>query len=75
VVHGPLNLINMLDLWRDTRAGHGEATPRSIEYRALSPVYAEEPYRAVLENLDTGAASVKLWAADGKLAMKGTINT
>lgn len=65
----------MLDLWRDTRAGHGELTPRSIEYRALSPVYVEEPYRAIWKSSDTGAASIKLWTEDGKLAMRGTIDT
>jgi len=43
VVHGPLNLINMLDLWRDEHAGDGHL-PLSIEYRALAPLYAGTPY-------------------------------
>ena len=61
VVHGPLNVINMLDLCGDTKAGSEKAIPKDIEYRATSPVYAEEAYRAVLESSDTGTASVKLW--------------
>ncbi|KAJ6441457.1 cytoplasmic protein [Purpureocillium lavendulum] len=42
VVHGPLNLINILDYWRDV---HGlELEPGSISYRALSPLYAGDTY-------------------------------
>jgi hydroxyacyl-ACP dehydratase HTD2-like protein with hotdog domain len=42
VVHGPLNLINILDYWRDT---HGsDQRPRDIVYRALSPLYAGQTY-------------------------------
>ncbi|KIL90002.1 mesaconyl-c4 hydratase [Fusarium avenaceum] len=42
VVHGPLNLINILDYWRDTH-GNGQK-PRDIVYRALSPLYAGQKY-------------------------------
>ncbi|EGY22463.1 hypothetical protein VD0002_g1679 [Verticillium dahliae] len=42
VVHGPLNLISMLDYWRDVH-GKGQS-PREIAYRALSPIYAGETY-------------------------------
>jgi hydroxyacyl-ACP dehydratase HTD2-like protein with hotdog domain len=42
VVHGPLNLINILDYWRDTH-GNGQ-NPRDIVYRALSPLYAGQTY-------------------------------
>ncbi|CRK26599.1 hypothetical protein BN1708_014593 [Verticillium longisporum] len=42
VVHGPLNLISMLDYWRDVH-GKGQR-PREIAYRALSPIYAGETY-------------------------------
>src|SRR5690242_412376 len=45
VVHGPLNLINILDLWRDSaEGGSAEAVPKSITYRAMSPLYMGEPY-------------------------------
>ncbi|KAK6450940.1 succinyl-CoA synthetase beta subunit [Trichoderma asperellum] len=43
VVHGPLNVINLLDYWRDI---HGEgAGPDEIIYRAISPVYGGEEYQ------------------------------
>ncbi|KAL6874799.1 hypothetical protein J3F83DRAFT_712766 [Trichoderma novae-zelandiae] len=43
VVHGPLNVISLLDYWRDV---HGEGTgPDEISYRAVSPVYAGEEYQ------------------------------
>ncbi|KAF4453298.1 mesaconyl-C4 CoA hydratase [Fusarium austroafricanum] len=42
VVHGPLNLINILDYWRDI---HGSGQRLSgITYRALSPLYAGQTY-------------------------------
>ena len=43
VVHGPLNLINMIDYWRDTHAAEG-ALPSEINYRAVAPIYAGEEY-------------------------------
>jgi hydroxyacyl-ACP dehydratase HTD2-like protein with hotdog domain len=43
VVHGPLNLINKLDLWRDKHGTDGRM-PTSITYRALAPLYAGSPY-------------------------------
>lgn len=63
-MHGPLNLISILDLWRDVRAGKasgelgsgdwGESGldsvyPEKIAYRATSPLYAEDEYRIVLD--------------------------
>lgn len=42
VVHGPLNLINLLNYWKDVH-GEGEA-PRQVSYRAMAPVYAGERY-------------------------------
>lgn len=42
VVHGPLNLISILDYWRDV---HGSGKfPRSVEYRAMAPLYAGDEY-------------------------------
>ena len=68
VVHGPLNLINMLDFWRDENTDD-YALPRSITYRATAPFYAGETYRAVLGR---GARStvVKLWGHDGRGAVR-----
>lgn len=47
VVHGPLNLINILDYWRDVHGGGLE--PASISYRAMSPIYAGETYKIKTE--------------------------
>ena len=68
VVHGPLNLINMLDFWRDEKADDS-TVPKSITYRATAPFYAGETYRALLER---GAEStvVRLWGHDGKGAVR-----
>ncbi|KAL5692263.1 hypothetical protein EMGR_006156 [Emarellia grisea] len=81
VVHGPLNLINILDLWRDTRTATlaSEAPelilPQSISYRATSPLYAEEEYRIILEGEDS-IAKVQVIGPDGKtVAMKADIKS
>lgn len=81
VVHGPLNLINMLDFWRDTaRGGDEEAVPKSIAYRAMSPLYVGEPYRILLEKGErkgdsSGAGwKAEIWDSFGKQSMKGTID-
>lgn len=66
VVHGPLNLINMLDFWRDTRNGGDCEVPKSIRYRATAPFYCDEPYRAMLEEGENGSIQIKLWGSDGK---------
>ncbi|KAM0795500.1 hypothetical protein BDR22DRAFT_871205 [Usnea florida] len=68
VVHGPLNLINMLDFWRDENADDC-AMPRSIAYRATAPFYAGETYRALLER-GAGTTSVKVWGHDGRGAVR-----
>ena len=64
VVHGPLNLINMLDFWRDEQVDD-YMIPKSIKYRAMAPFYAGESYRALLER-DADSTSIKLWGHDGK---------
>jgi hydroxyacyl-ACP dehydratase HTD2-like protein with hotdog domain len=73
VVHGPMNLINILDFWRDTARNAAEdAVPKSIAYRAMSPLYAGEPYRILLEK-GAGGYKADVWDSFGKQAMKGTI--
>lgn len=80
VVHGPLNLINMLDLWRDSaRNGDASAVPRGITYRAMSPLYVGEPYRILLEkqaSRENGNQqwNAEIWDSFGKQSMKGTID-
>lgn len=80
VVHGPLNLINMLDFWRDTaNNGDPEAVPKSIAYRAMSPLYVGEPYRILLEKGSAGAEKesqewkASIWDSYGEVSMRGTI--
>jgi hydroxyacyl-ACP dehydratase HTD2-like protein with hotdog domain len=79
VVHGPLNLINMLDFWRDeARGGKADAVPRSIAYRAMSPLYVGEPYRILLQKngekeSEKGEWKADIWDSFGKQNMKGTI--
>ena len=66
VVHGPLNLINMLDLWRDSQPDGALKLPHIIRYRATAPIYVNEQYRGVLERRDAGASNIKLWGSDGQ---------
>lgn len=70
VVHGPMNLINMLDFWRDSHGGAEGDGPTGIQYRATSPVYAEEEYVIVREE---GGKMKLISAVDGTVCMKGEI--
>lgn len=65
VVHGPLNLVLMLDLWRDAR-GSGQARgevvgrcaearlPRRFEYRNTRPVYVGTWFRVGMREAEGG---------------------
>lgn len=76
VVHGPLNLINMLDLWRDSQEDGDGTIPQSIDYRATSPLYVGEQYRIVMEKTENGrAANQTIYAPSGEVAMRGEIKT
>jgi hydroxyacyl-ACP dehydratase HTD2-like protein with hotdog domain len=74
VVHGPLNLIHMVDFWRDV-LGHGDAefVPKSVVYRATSPLYAGEPYRIVMDEEKEGVSDVRIVDAYGNVSMVGKI--
>lgn len=73
VVHGPLNLINMLDYYRDVCS---DVAVGEISYRAVAPLYAGQTY-------DVRASSMPLEGQDktwevlvernGKACMKGNI--
>jgi hydroxyacyl-ACP dehydratase HTD2-like protein with hotdog domain len=78
VVHGPLNLISILDLWRDVR-GQGKSgvdpttvIPRRISYRATSPLYAGDEYKIVLQE-EEDVAKVQILGPGGTVAMKAEI--
>lgn len=60
VVHGPLNLISLLDYWRDVHGGAFGQCPREVAYRAVSPVYAGEKYQ-----IRTGEMGVAKRVGDG----------
>lgn len=76
VVHGPLNLISILDMWRDVQEkGASDPTsvvPRRISYRATSPLYAGDEYRIVMQE-DGNLATVQILAPGGAVAMKAEI--
>lgn len=77
VVHGPLNLISILDLWRDTRKKDGgdpeQFVPESISYRATSPLYADEEYQIVLED-EGQRVKADIYNVDGVVSMKADIS-
>ncbi|CAI7614142.1 unnamed protein product [Penicillium manginii] len=80
VVHGPLNLISILDLWRDIRGKTQAAeeapllVPQRISYRATSPLYAGDEYRVVLEEGDKGVSHVQIVGPGNAVAMKAEIH-
>lgn len=74
VVHGPLNLINMLNYWRDI---HGSGNdPHTVSYRAMSPVYAGETYQLRTAGVNEGTDG-KSWDVlvdkKGVVCMKGRV--
>ncbi|KAL1861703.1 hypothetical protein Daus18300_008672 [Diaporthe australafricana] len=75
VVHGPLNLIAMMDYWRDVHGAGKEAG--EINYRALSPLYAGDEY-AVRTDSVKDVEGGKTWdivvAKNDTVNMKGTIS-
>lgn len=80
VVHGPLNLINILDLWRDGQketasTRHEVKVPKKITYRATGPIYAEEDYKITLNSEDPSTKKWKaeLWDCFGKKGMESSI--
>lgn len=72
VVHGPLNLIIMLDLWRDHVRGGESAVPASVRYRAMNPLYVGEQYRVLLRR-EGKEWDTEIWDGFGKQSMKGHI--
>lgn len=78
VVHGPMNLISILDFWRDLRHEEGSdadsdlIVPHSISYRATSPLYAEEDYEIVLED-SADSSTVNIYNHDGVVSMTADI--
>lgn len=75
-----MNLISILDLWRDIR-GKTHATeeapllaPQRISYRATSPLYAGDEYHVVLEDGEKGVSHVQIVGPGDVVAMKAEIH-
>lgn len=79
VVHGPLNLICLVDFWRMTVGGKamedsGAALyPRRVKYRNTSPVYVNDLYRIILESESEKTIEARIVDSFGKTAMIATI--
>ncbi|KAK1625170.1 hypothetical protein BDP81DRAFT_328507 [Colletotrichum phormii] len=74
VVHGPLNLINMLDYWRDVYGKDGREA-RQVTYRAMSPLYAGDKYtlRTAACDVESGNKYQLLVEKGDVVCMKGEI--
>jgi hydroxyacyl-ACP dehydratase HTD2-like protein with hotdog domain len=75
VVHGPLNMISILDFWRHSQGKQGTNHPARLDYRATSPLYVNEPYRILM---DADAATkdvtdVQVVSDDGTVCMTAQI--
>lgn len=68
VVHGPLTATLLLGM---AGAHRGEATPGEFEFRAVSPLFAGQPFTIARKKHD---GQLQLWAANarGELAMRAT---
>lgn len=77
VVHGPINLISILNMWRDVKGVEGRdpesIVPESISYRATSPLYADEEYKVVLEE-EGQTSKINIYGPSGVVSMKADIS-
>ncbi|KAI8256766.1 Mesaconyl-C(4)-CoA hydratase [Colletotrichum sp. SAR 10_77] len=72
VVHGPLNLINMLDYWRDVH-GQDDRKVRQVGYRAMSPLYAGDEYTIRTASVEDDKKYEVLVEKGSTVCMKGEI--
>ncbi len=68
VVHAPLTALMLMD----AAARRWRAPVRDFEYRALSPLFVEQPVR-LAGYAGTGGRTVEAWGPDGRCAMRGRI--
>lgn len=73
MVHGPLNLINMVNLWRDVQGR--DVVPKKVTYRATSPLYAGERYRVIMDEEQSKVSEVRIVDSYGKMSMVGQIES
>lgn len=69
VVHGPLNLINIMDYCGDV---HGKTSPRSVTYRAMAPLYAGDTYTIRTEGVSDGVFDI-VAEKQGTVCMKAQV--
>ncbi|EPE35174.1 Thioesterase/thiol ester dehydrase-isomerase [Glarea lozoyensis ATCC 20868] len=69
VVHGPLNLVHMVDLWRDMNG----RWPRRVTYRNTKPVYVGERYRILMDEERGAGTECRLVDDFGGLGMVGRV--
>jgi hydroxyacyl-ACP dehydratase HTD2-like protein with hotdog domain len=75
VVHGPLNMVSILDFWRHAQSKKEMAFPKKLDYRATSAIYVDEPYR-ILIDADTASkkvTDVQVISDDGTICMTAQI--
>ncbi|KAI9744839.1 MAG: hypothetical protein M1818_001764 [Claussenomyces sp. TS43310] len=73
VVHGPLNLTLIVDMWRDVVAAGKLVMPKSVVYRATHPVYAGDTYRVILEDEREKISDARVVDSFGNVCMKANI--
>ncbi|KAF7950337.1 hypothetical protein EAE96_007624 [Botrytis aclada] len=82
VVHGPLNLIHMVDFWRHMIGKSEGGTvnnkltlllPKKVTYRATSPFYVGEEYRILMEEEKDKVCNMKIVDWFGIVGMVGKI--
>lgn len=76
VVHGPLNLLLITEMWRDMiNQGRSATNPKRLEYRATGPLYADEPYRICMEEEKDRIVEAKIVDSYGNTSMKAKIES
>ncbi|PHH59047.1 hypothetical protein CDD81_3852 [Ophiocordyceps australis] len=80
VVHGPLNLINILNYWHDIHGRQDAAQHHAlaISYRAVAPLYAGQTYtiqtRQALETATASTWTIVACRDDGTVSVKAEIS-
>ncbi|PHH77663.1 hypothetical protein CDD82_3405 [Ophiocordyceps australis] len=80
VVHGPLNLINILNYWHDIHGGQDAAQQHAltIGYRAVAPLYAGQRYtiqtRQAIETATASTWTIMACRDDGTVCMRAEIS-
>jgi len=71
VVHGPLNLILIVDFWRSIYGG--KYAVKKVSYRATNPLYVGEEYKILMDEETDGVSEVRIVDLWGKTGMRARI--